>query len=203
MEDEAALEPLAERTISDVETLRALSDPIRLRILESMVARASETWTVKRLAAALGVGPTKLYHHVGVLEERGLIRIAGTRVVSGIIETSYRTAQLSLRLDRALLAGGLPEPVDALLRTVLDTVRDGIAASLAAGIADPDPNADPARRLILARGLTRVLPERAAELHDRMRALIAEFDELDDGEAGTPFGYLVGLYPIAEGRTDG
>src|SRR6476646_2888850 len=81
-------QPVAERVISDVETLKALSDPVRLRILETMVTAADEAWTVKRLAKALGTNTTKLYHHINILEERDLIRVAGTRVVSGIIETS-------------------------------------------------------------------------------------------------------------------
>lgn len=191
-------EPAAERTIGDVETLKAISDPVRIRILDTMLSRPEEAWTVKRLATALGVGPTKLYHHVNILEERELIRPAATRVVSGIIETSYRVAQLSLRLDRTLLAGGrVPDAVDQLLRSVLDGVRDGIEESLRSGVAAADPDAPPARRLILARGLTRLPAARAAELHERMRALMAEFDALDDaGEDAQPFGYLVGLYPM-------
>src|SRR5262245_5857560 len=80
-------EPLAERRIGDVETIKALSDPLRLRILEVMTAAPAETFTVKRLAGILGVSQTKLYHHVNQLVERELIRPAGQRVVSGIIET--------------------------------------------------------------------------------------------------------------------
>jgi DNA-binding transcriptional ArsR family regulator len=198
---EETFEPAAEHVISDVETLKALSDPVRLRILETMVSRPHESWTVKRLAEALGTGPTKLYHHVGILEERGLIRIAGTRVVSGIIETRYRIAQLSLRLDRGLLSAGIPETVDDLMRTVLDGVRDGIVESLAAGVADNAPDAPPHRRLLLSRGLARVRRERAAELHERMRALLAELDEIHDDPDGEPFGYLVGLYPMTERQT--
>src|SRR5215471_9517340 len=102
--------PLPERVVSDVDTLKALSDPVRLRILETMVQAPGDAWTVKRLASALGVGPTKLYHHIAILEERELVRVAGTRVVSGIIETSYRIAQLSVRLDRAMLSSA---PSDA------------------------------------------------------------------------------------------
>jgi DNA-binding transcriptional ArsR family regulator len=197
-------EPEAERTIGDVETLKAISDPVRIRILDTMLSRPEDAWTVKRLASALGVGPTKLYHHVNVLEERGLIRPSGTRVVSGIIETRYRVAQLSIRLDRRLLAGGrVPEAVDQLMRTVLDGVRNAIEESLRAGVAVADPEAPPAQRLILARGLTRLPPERAAELHERMRALIAEFDALDDaGDDAQPFGYLVGLYPMTVRAAD-
>src|SRR4029079_5425971 len=102
-EDVDPFQPAAERVISDVETLKAISDPVRLRILETMVTAADEAWTVKRLAQALDTNPPKLYRRTNIQDGREFIRFAGTRVVSGIIETSYRIAQLSLRLDRALL----------------------------------------------------------------------------------------------------
>jgi len=190
--------PVAERVISDVESLKALSDPVRLRILETMVTAADEAWTVKRLAASLGVGPTKLYHHVGILEEHGFIRLAGTRVVSGIIEKRYRITQLSIRLDRSLLrgAGGADSPVRDVLGVIFDSVRDDIEAALGSGLVEAD-EADPLRELVI-RGLARLSPERAAELRERLRALIAEFDTdtRDAAPEDRPFGYLLALYPF-------
>ncbi|HEY3336345.1 MAG TPA: hypothetical protein VGK16_14020, partial [Candidatus Limnocylindrales bacterium] len=46
-------EPEDVRYIGDVETLRAISDATRMRILETMVQRRSPAWSVKELAAAL------------------------------------------------------------------------------------------------------------------------------------------------------
>ena len=200
----ASDEPVGERVISDVETLKALSDPVRLRILETMVTAADETWTVKRLAAAMGVGPTKLYHHVNILEEREFIRVAGTRVVSGIIETSYRIAQLTVRLDRALLSGGDPEvqgSVHAVLAVIFDSVRDEIERGLASGLIKSSD--DPLSELLI-RGLTRVHPDRAVELRRRLRELLEEFDADTHSPAepgSVPFGYLVALYPFPESTT--
>lgn len=210
------VEPVAERTISDVETLKALSDPVRLRILETMVAGSNESWTVKRLAAALGVGATKLYHHIKVLEEREFIRVAGTRVVSGIIETSYQTAQLSVRLDRALLSAGdaegstsVHEVMSVIFGAVQEDIERGIRSGLigsAAGGGEDDPMRD-----LLIRGLTRLTPERSRELRARLKALLEEFDTAPGastaapdetagtaGAAGSPFGFLVTLYPLPE-----
>ena len=196
---------VSERIISDVETLKALSDPVRLRILETMVTASDEAWTVKRLAAALGVGPTKLYHHVNVLEEHDFIRVAGTRVVSGIIETSYRIAQLNVRLDRRLLSGADAETassVHEVLAVIFDSVRDEIEAALRTGLIQATET-DPLRELMI-RGLTNLTPERVAELRERLRALIEEFDtygaDVDKGRAA-PFGYLIALYPFAPGTT--
>jgi DNA-binding transcriptional ArsR family regulator len=197
-----ALAPVAERTISDVEELKAISDPIRLRILEAMVAHADEVWTVKRIAKALDVGPTKLYHHVNILEEHGFIRVAGTRVVSGIIETSYRIAQMSVRLDRGMMSASHASGasgVHDVLSVVFDTAREDIERALISGLIDGTN--DPLRQL-LVRGLTRLSPERAHELRERMIALVEEFgatpDTADADPDAQPFGYLISLYPMPE-----
>jgi DNA-binding transcriptional ArsR family regulator len=201
---EDTFQPLAERIISDVETLKAISDPVRLRILETMVTSADEAWTVKRLAAALGTNPTKLYHHINILEERQLIVVGGTRVVSGIIETSYRIAQLSLRLDRALLSGAgddVRSSVHDVLAVIFDSVRDEIERALASGLVKSSD--DPLSELLI-RGLTMLPAERVAELRARLRELLEEFDVAgpDQVEPGSlPFGYLIAVYPFPERRT--
>lgn len=201
LSNDAATVPVPERVISDVETLKALSDPVRLRILETMITAADEAWTVKRLATALGVGPTKLYHHVSILEEHDFIRLAGTRVVSGIIEKRYRIAQLSVRLDRALLSGGGAEATSSvtdMLTVIFGSVRDDMERGIRSGLITGGD--DPLRDLLI-RGLTSLTPERASELRGRLRALLDEFDMLDVGAAepgSRPFGYLMALYPIAD-----
>jgi DNA-binding transcriptional ArsR family regulator len=205
---EPELAPLPERTISDVETLKALSDPVRLRILETMVQAPDEDWTVKRIAAALEVGPTKLYHHIGILEERGFIRPAGQRVVSGIIETRYRIAQLSVRLDRSLLTGGATDETAAafedVLRTVFETAREDVGRALRSGqmaLESDRPDAGG----ILRQDLTRLSPARSAELRRRLIELLNEFEadaDGDDAPDAQPVGILVALYPVTDTRLE-
>lgn len=199
---EAAMEPLAERSIRDAETLRALSDPIRLRILEVMTAGADEVFTVRRLAGILETSQTKLYHHINLLLERSLITVASQRVVSGIIETSYRVGQRSLRLDRDLLVADGPAMHDTLA-ALFDGARDDIERALRAGVASTDPDGDAATRLLLARGLARLSPERARAFRERLVALFDEFGAHDDqGEHGRPataYGLVLGWYPSVTG----
>ncbi len=204
---ETDLTPVAERVISDVETLKALSDPVRLRILETMIQAADEDWTVKRLAAALEVGPTKLYHHIAILEEHEFVRVAGKRVVSGIIETRYRIAQLNVRLDHALLSGGGPADetaaaLDEVLRSIFDTAREDVGRALRDGALQLDATSETSRG-ILRQDLARLTPARAMELRDRLTAVLAEFedDPADDPES-QPFGLLLALYPVLDNRHD-
>jgi DNA-binding transcriptional ArsR family regulator len=194
-------EPLAERSISDVDTLKALSDPLRLRILELMTAGHDETFTVKRLAAALEVSQTKLYHHINLLVERELIRPVSTRVVSGIIETSYRIAQLSVKLDRGLLTGDDPVLHD-MLTTIFDGARDDIERGIRLGAIDLTDDAEPLRKVILAKGLARLSPARATEFRARLQALLTAFDDDLPGATGEPYGLVVGFYPMVASSTD-
>ena len=193
-------EPIAERLISDVETLRALSDPLRLRILEVMTATPGETYTVKRLASILGTSQTRLYHHVNQLAERDLIVVAGQRVVSGIIETSYRVGQLNVRLDRRLLAADASTMHDTL-STIFDGARDEIERGLRAGAISTAEDAAPESKLLLARGLARLSPARAAELRARLAALFEEFSD-ETGEAAAPglpaYGLVLSMYAMPE-----
>lgn len=184
--------PDTERLISDVETLKAISDPLRLRMLEAMVARSDDAWSVKELARALDVPATRLYHHVELLVEVDLLRAAEQRVVSGIIETRYRIAALSLRLDPALVgAGGAGE---SAARDMLTTIFDETRRDLDLVMARPLPaDDDPVRRPFVTRGLARLGPARARELRDRLQALLAEYEGPDDADP-TNYRLLIALY---------
>jgi DNA-binding transcriptional ArsR family regulator len=205
-------EPLSERLISDVETLRALSDPVRLRILEVMTAAPDETFTVKRLATELATSQTKLYHHVNTLVERELVRVASQRVVSGIIETSYRVGQRDLRLDRALLSADSSVMHDTLA-TFFDSARDDIERGLRAGVITTEEDAAPEHKLFLARGLGRLDAAQAADFRARLLELFEAFGATSgDGavvsgpDAPPAYGLVLGMYtmvdPVSDGSTE-
>jgi DNA-binding transcriptional ArsR family regulator len=204
-------EPVAH--ISSPEVLRAISDPTRLRILEVMVQRQDPPWSVKELAAALGVPQTRLYHHVEQLLAHDVVRAVERRVVSGIIETRYRAAALSFQLDRRLFEGDADEATRMLhdtLVTVFDTARDEIEAAMRSGALDPsgatdgdDTDGDDTgvhSRVLVARSLARLTPERAAEFRRRLTELQEEFAGEEPGatpEPGAePWGIVLAVYPL-------
>jgi DNA-binding transcriptional ArsR family regulator len=198
-------EPDAERVISDVETLRAISDPLRIRILETMVARKDARWSVKELAAQLEVPQTRLYHHVELLLERDLIRLASQRIVSGIIESRYRVAALSFRLDSALLSGQTASAQEAsrdLLHGVFDSSRDDFADALRLYLQDHPGvdlsdagEAEPERPLV-TRGLAMLPPAKAREFKTRLLELMREYDAAASEPEAVPFGFLIAMYAV-------
>jgi len=124
------------REIDSVEGLRALADPVRLAILSALDTRTPDgglaVMSVKELAKHLGEPQTKLYRHVKQLEAAGLIEVAATRLVSGILEQRYRARQRDLRLSAALIRhhadeseAAIRSAFDAFLAGYFDGVRKG------------------------------------------------------------------------------
>ena len=62
--------------LTALDQVRALADPLRVRMLGAF---ASEERTTRQVAEVLGEKPTRLYHHVKALAAAGLIRKTRTR----------------------------------------------------------------------------------------------------------------------------
>jgi len=170
-------QPETERVISDLETLRVVADPLRIQILETAL---EEPRTVKQIGKLLGVPTAKLYYHVNALEEHGLLRVVGTRLVSGILEKQYRVTVLRIRFDRSLLsqADSRDEALDLMLRSVLDATRQDIETihrSVAGGLIDLSADAPPHRKMFLIKTFSRMNPDQAAEFHRRLAELVNDF----------------------------
>ncbi|GAA3010553.1 hypothetical protein GCM10020229_22760 [Kitasatospora albolonga] len=172
------VEQLTEREVTDVATLKALADPVRIAIMNALYRREPQELTVKEIAAALDEPQTKLYRHIKQLEQTGLIQVAGTRLVSGITESRYRLGQKSLKISPGVFAGDSaerPEALRAMLAT-LDLVREDYQRLYLAGrlgLPTTDP-AQPASPGLFSHVGLRVRPERAVEMRDRLRAVIDE-----------------------------
>ncbi len=197
--------PLPVRAVDDVETLKALSDPTRVAILRVLMEGSPTrppVLSVKELAERLGEPQTKLYRHVKQLEARGLIRVAETRIVSGIVEQRYQTAQLSLDFDPGFLGrhiatddttGAFAATVDDFRAEFLDAIRAGRV-----GFDWQLPPEESHRKLILARGQATVSPAKAAEFRDRLATLMHDMVADQDEEDGVPIHFLAIFYAPTE-----
>lgn len=112
--------------IEDLETLKALSDPLRLDILKhvGIQNRKQERCTVKQLGKMLGLVPTKLYYHVNILEEHGLLVVGETKIVSGIIEKHYQVCAMNIGVSQDLMSKDDSEDRGGQLDQILKSVED-------------------------------------------------------------------------------
>jgi DNA-binding transcriptional ArsR family regulator len=111
--------------LTELEQIKVLADPLRIRILEQLC----EERTTKQVAQRLGEKPTKLYHHVEALERVGLIALTRTRPNRGTMEKYYQAVARTFRA--ALSAGGAaPEEKVRTYRDVVRTIFDSTSSEM-------------------------------------------------------------------------
>jgi DNA-binding transcriptional ArsR family regulator len=201
-EAEAEAGPPAVRTVNDVEALKAMADPTRLAILAALMksGRDLPVMSVKELAAELGEPQTKLYRHVKQLEAARLIRVASTRLVSGILEQRYQACQRDLTLARGLLYEHADES-ELVVQAVLERYFDGFRAAFRADRlpGSETPAEEPYRKPVLFFSDLRVSPAKAAELVSKLQEIMDSLKDAEDPD-GVSLNLLLGCYvPVEEG----
>ncbi|RPE34057.1 helix-turn-helix protein [Kitasatospora cineracea] len=187
---------MKEREVTDVATLKALADPLRLAVLGVLMKRDPEPVSVKEVAAELDEAPTKLYRHVKQLEQTGLVYVAETRLVSGIVESRYRSAQQSLRLSPQVYAeGDEPPPALGAILAAMDLVRSDFRRQFLAGRIDLTPaaqgNPQPGK---FAHATFRLSPERLRRLRARLDEALDEV--FAEGDSTDPDAVEVALFAL-------
>lgn len=160
MTDERRTDPEAKRRPATPQELKALSHPLRVRIVRLCGDREL---TNKQLADRLGVDPGTAYYHVRQLVDAGFLEPAEVRTGgTGALEKPYRstgrTWWLSVPLEDLDLGEGFA-PVDAFQQELAEAGPDSIAT--------------------YARFSLHLSPEDVSELDRRIVAVIDEFVETD------------------------
>lgn len=189
--------PAGQMVVKDLETLKVLTDPLRLQILELL----GQPRTVKEVAKALATPATKLYYHVGLMEERGLIRVVETRVVSGIIEKKYQVSAKQFKVDGELLRVGKEDDPNVLgiLRGVLDGALQDIQRGLASGLIGVSEDAPRYQRLMFGRSLLKLTPAQAEELNRKFQALLEEYGQDNPDPEARGYSVLIAFHPHSQG----
>lgn len=192
-------------TIHDVDTLKILADPYRLRLIEAI---GEDRVTVKEVAARMGEGVHRLYYHVRQLEEHGLLVQVASRVVSGIVEKTYALVGRRFEVEPGLLGADAAgeEHLLAMVRSITGSAVEAIARAARAGVIGTGEGKD--GRMRVTRATLRLDDARARELVDRLDALVQEFGESpaeDDAPVGgtaRPFGLTVVFHELAGDATE-
>lgn len=194
----------APRIVQDVETLKALADPARLAILELLMVDLSRAWTAKELAASIQMPPKKIYYHLGLLEQRGLLEVRDTAVVNGIIEKHYGASQQSITYQSGSPTPGEQAPsedsvaeMSDLVTTFIGAAHTNILAGLRSGRAVMHRDAPDTKRVMVSYSTAGMAPERAAEFRAALRELIDRFQEANDPDAPR-FEMLITIGPRAD-----
>ncbi|MFR9778138.1 ArsR/SmtB family transcription factor [Micromonospora sp. MS34] len=151
---------------------KALAHPFRHRLLFALGAGPA---TISQLAAGLGAAKGTVAHHLKVLTDAGMVRLAHTRQVRGGTEQYHERSFL-----RLIGGEGDAEATAALLGAVAQELS-----------GDPDP-------LLHLRHL-RLTPEQARRLRATLEELVGDAEEA--GPEQPRHGVLVALYRREQPRS--
>ena len=165
--------------INDLEVLKIITESTRLAILETL----HEPSTVTEIAERLEVPRTRLYHHIKLLEEHELIRVAETRKKGAMEEKVYEPAADSFAPGPELMESADPsERVDAVVAGILDTTREDMRRSL---LRHWRKDREGPKENALNRSLVRLTPGEAEQFIEEFLALTTKYGSLHaDDEVG-------------------
>lgn len=169
--------------IQDLDTLRVMTDPLRLKIFEML---ANEPMTIRQIAEKLGLSSNKLYYHVNMLEQFNLVAVIETHMVANLAEKVYRSTAPCLDIDPSLLKITKDKNLEngiQLLTGMLNTTRDDVIRSIQARQANLDRGAEPdPRRIIINRNLQHLTREQVKQFEQRVDELCRDFEAAGAGQ---------------------
>lgn len=188
--------PLPDILITEIETLKVFTHPLRSKILQ-LVTKGPRS--VHQVAEELGVPFTRLYYHFQLMERAGFIRVAEKRPVhGGVAEKFYRIAFRNARIARQLWGTGTEpsETLEVILNEVLDESRRRAMQAAHDGAINFDvlpPRPDSMFLKIAYLIMTR---EQAEDFYHQILALIDSHTANDQTE-GDVHTFSVLLHPVA------
>jgi DNA-binding transcriptional ArsR family regulator len=190
--------------LSRLDQIRALADPLRLRLVAALVPAER---SVAGLARLVGAPATRLYHHVELLLAAGLIEERRRVPRRGVEERFYRASARRYTLDGSLLelSPGRDRSLDGLA-DLARSVLGGALESLTAGLREG--RVVPTRRgtgMVLEDRVLRLGADGFAALARELPAWLDEFARRHGRPRGRGYQVAIAAFPAAprEGRHAG
>lgn len=188
--------PEKEVHLANLEQMKVLADPRRMRIMELL---CDEERTTKQVAEILGEPPTRLYHHVAALARVGLIRLSRTRQSRGALEKYYVAIAKAFSADPKLFSSRRgPQAAQAaatLATRVLDLTAEDMRVVLAQGESLETLNEQGIVSYLEVRGT----PREIAAIRAKLSKLIKSCTTGGGGSRRreTPYRLTIAFFPMA------
>jgi DNA-binding transcriptional ArsR family regulator len=169
----------ARLTITSFEQFKAVSEPVRSRILGVI---QNQPATAKQLATRLGITPGAIGHHLHVLEDAGLAKIVARRLVRGIVANYYtRTARIFSYNFPKDVTGNKAASLE-IMNTALEEMAEADAT-----IRDDPYRSDSFPHI-------RLSPERARYYSERLDALVDDVLHETPDPDGKVYGIFIAMF---------
>jgi predicted ArsR family transcriptional regulator len=179
--------------IDSVDRLKVYADPLRQQLLQAFCCNPS---TIKQVAEQMGEKPTRLYHHVELLEQNGFLEVVDTRQIRGTVEKYYQTVARKIIVDHAMV-GSLEEEGDLEAKNV---VMNTIQACLVDARDHFDDEAEPQTSLssvVIAQAKIQLTPTQLKVFEEKLDDLLEELQAIKvEGEDSVMYSITAACFPI-------
>ena len=175
--------------IKDLEQVRLLSDPLKLRLIQAFAESAK---TTKQVAAELGESVTKLYRHVDALHDSGLLVVVAEKQKRGTIERTFRAVAQRFEADETLFSGEAGGEAAEAARELFRATEAEILDVLA-NASDKEEE-----QPIVMRIRGKAGPDKIAELRATLKAWLESIpnDDLSPTEEAKQIGGFIAFYRV-------
>lgn len=179
--------------IQDLEQIRLLSDPFKLKLIQAFAEAAK---TTKQVAAELDERVTKLYRHVDALFDAGLLEVVDEKKKRGTVERTFQAIARKFEADYSLFNEESGYEGEAAGREMLRIAQEEMIGVLAKASDDDKEEEKP----IILRIRGRVTAERFVELRDKLEEWLESIPEGEEtsGVEGVDIGGMIAFYRINE-----
>ena len=177
--------------IQDLEQVRLLSDPLKLRLIQAFAEAAK---TTKQVSAELNESITKLYRHVDALHDAGLLEVVEEKQKRGTVERTFRAIAQRFEADHSLFNDEAGHEGQAAAREMLRVGQEEILNVLAS--ASEDESEEDKAIVLRIRG--KASPEKIAELRETLQTWLESIPNVDDESCrdAKEIGGLIAFYQL-------
>lgn len=181
--------------LKDLEQIKALADPLRLKIYKALCGPPR---TTKQVAEELGESPTKLYRHVNLLAKLKLIKLIKTQRNRGTVEKYYQAVAQDLEIDRKVFStlprekaiAAFYEVVNGIFQTTLSEIRHTLEAKR----FEPQTAQ---QAITLIREEVRANPAQIEQIKPQLQEWVNAFAAHNDPEGQAQYKLTLLLYPTS------
>ncbi|GHO43591.1 winged helix-turn-helix domain-containing protein [Ktedonospora formicarum] len=181
--------------ITTLEQLRAISDILRVRIMDTL---KEKPMTATQLAEIIGQAPAKIHYHVRELEKVGLLKLVETREKGGILEKYYLAIAREIRTSKALFASGPQDEAIAAVENLLEQASNEYISVFRRTL---EKGAIPQADFSFSLGRLYVIPGELQELFSKVQVLFKEYETPRGREGEREFVHVQFNYPEPEQGT--
>lgn len=175
--------------ITSLEQLRAISDLLRVRIMDNL---KEKPLTVTQLAELLGMAPAKVHYHVRELEKVQLLKLVETREKGGILEKYYQAVARNINVSKSLFSSVSQDEAVEGISQLLNQARDGYLAAFQRSMQSTQ---EPGAELAFVLTHLYMTTDEMRQLLKRINELYETYEKLRGIEGEQEFMHVLFGYP--------